>query len=305
MTTPSLTADAPAGRPAARPRTDDDRRRDRSARTRRVTGRTVVYLLLALYAVVSAFPFLWMVSGAFQTNKEILSGNHLIPHHPTFGTLTHTWQQLHFLRYFGNSLLLSASVTVGVLLIYSLAGYAFGVLSFPGRKVVYGAFVALLFVPGITMLLPIVLLQNKLGLLGTRMGLILPMINGSAPLAVMLLTNAFKAVPKELRESARMDGASELRVFWSVHLPSCRPALVTIALLTAIPTWNEFVLSRVSLSNPSTYTLPLGLQNLSSSASPQQSMLMAASLIIVIPVVLLFVFLQRYFINGLAGAVKG
>jgi ABC-type glycerol-3-phosphate transport system permease component len=305
MTAPVLDRQLSAPPPAGRPAPPSARGVKRFAPTRRIGSRTLVHLLLGLYALVSAYPFLWMVSGAFQGSKEMRTGGHLIPRHPTLHTLAQTWTQLHFLRYFGNSLAITLGTTLGVLLVYSLAGYAFGVLNFPGRRILYGAFTALLFVPGITMLLPLVILQNKLGLLGTRTGLILPSVNGAAPLAVILLTNAFRSVPRELREAARMDGAGELRTFASVYLPSVRPALVTIALLTAIPTWNEFVLARVSLSDPSSYTLPLGLQNLSSSADPQQNMLMAASLIIVIPVILLFVFLQRYFVNGLTGAVKG
>ena len=302
MTAPAATA-APA--PA---HTADPGRATRAPRSRpahRNFGRTLAYVLLLLYAVVSAYPFAWMVSGAFKNSKEILSGGHLIPHHPTFSTLVQTWNELHFLRYFGNSLIITVCTTAGVLLFYSMAGYAFAVLRFPGRRLLYGAFVSLLFVPGITVLLPLVILQSDLGILGSRIGLILPFINGTAPLSIMLLTSSFRSVPGELRESARCDGASELRTFWSIHLPAVRPALVTIALLTAIPTWNEYVLSRVSLNNPSSYTLPLGLQNLSSSASPQDNVLMAASLIIVVPVVILFLLLQRYFINGLAGAVKG
>jgi ABC-type glycerol-3-phosphate transport system permease component len=165
--------------------------------------------------------------------------------------------------------------------------------------------VALLFVPGITMLLPIVILQSKLGILGTHVGIILPFINGTAPLSVLVMTSNFRAVPTELRESARCDGAGELRTFFSIYLPTCRPALTTIALLTAIPTWNEYVLTRVSLNDPTTFTLPIALQNLDSTLTPQQNVLMAASLIIVIPVVIHFVLLQRYFVNGLQGAVKG
>jgi ABC-type glycerol-3-phosphate transport system permease component len=150
-----------------------------------------------------------------------------------------------------------------------------------------------------------VILQSKLGILGTHLGIILPFVNGTAPLSILLLTNAVRSVPKELRESARCDGASELRTFWSIYLPSCRPALVTIAMLTAIPTWNEYALTRVSLDSPSAYTLPVALQDLNSTVAPQQNVLMAASLIIVMPVIILFVLLQRYFVNGLQGAVKG
>lgn len=268
-------------------------------------ARAIVYALLTVYAVISLYPFLLMVSGALKNDKEVLLDGHFIPHSPTLSTLGHTWNELDFLRYFGNSLEVTGFTTLGVLAVYSLAGYAFGVLRFPGRKLLYGMFIALLFVPGITVLLPVVILQQKLGILGTHLGIILPFINGTAPLSILLLTSAFRSVPSELRESARCDGAGEARTFWSIYLPACRPALITISLLTAIPTWNEYALTRVSLNDPGTYTLPIALQNLNSTVSPQQNVLMAASLIIVVPVVILFVLLQRYFVNGLQGAVKG
>ena len=276
-----------------------------AVRTTRFSPRVVTYLVLVIYAAISVYPFLVMVSGALQSDQEIRQGAHLIPRHPTLSTLSRTWGDLHFFSYFTNSLEVTGFTTLGVLVIYSLAGYAFGVLRFPGRRALYGLFVALLFVPGITVLLPVVILQDKLGILGTHLGIILPFINGTAPLSVLLLTNSFRGVPRELRESARCDGAGELRTFWSIYLPSSRPALIAIALLTAIPTWNEYVLTRVSLNDPATYTLPIALQNLNSTLSPQQNVLMAASLIIVLPVVVLFVLLQRYFVNGVQGAVKG
>ncbi len=274
-------------------------------RRRRFSPRVLTYLILVVYALISLYPFALMVSGALKNDQEIRVDGHLIPHQPTLATLARTWTELHFFSYFTNSLEVTGFTTLGVLLIYSLAGYAFGVLDFPGRKLLYGLFVALLFVPGITMLLPIVILQSKLGILGTHVGIILPFINGTAPLSVLVMTSNFRAVPTELRESARCDGAGELRTFFSIYLPTCRPALTTIALLTAIPTWNEYVLTRVSLNDPATFTLPIALQNLNSTLTPQQNVLMAASLIIVIPVVILFVLLQRYFVNGLQGAVKG
>ncbi|HEX4223337.1 MAG TPA: carbohydrate ABC transporter permease [Pseudonocardiaceae bacterium] len=273
--------------------------------TRRFSPRLITYAVLVIYALISLYPFALMVSGALKNNQEIRVDGHLIPHQPTLATLADTWTQLHFFSYALNSLEVTGFTTLGVLVIYSLAGYAFGVLNFPGRKFLYGLFVALLFVPGITMLLPIVILQSKLGILGTHLGIILTFINGTAPLSVLVMTSNFRAVPTELRESARCDGAGELRTFLSIYLPTCRPALTTIALLTAIPTWNEYVLTRVSLNDPSTFTLPIALQNLNSTLTPQQNVLMAASLIIVIPVVILFVLLQRYFVNGLQGAVKG
>ncbi len=267
-------------------------------------GKAVAYAALACYAAVSLYPFAWMVSGAFKSRMEILRGGHLIPDDPTWATLIQTWDKLHFFGYFSNSLKVTGLTVLGVVAIYSLASYAFAVLEFPGRRFLHWFFVALLFVPGITVLLPLVLLENELGILGTHEGLILPFVNGTAPLSVLLMTSAFRAVPRELRDAARVDGAGEARIFWRVYLPLNRPILITIAVLTAVPTWNEYVLSRVSLNDSSRYTLPLALEELASENVPQYHEIMAGSLILVIPVIILFLALQRYFLSGLAGAIK-
>lgn len=271
---------------------------------RTVLARTVVGLLLVLYAAISLYPFAWMVSAAFKDQYEVVAGGHLIPHHPTLSTLAETWNQLHFFDFFLNSLKVTGLTVVLVLAVYSAAGYAFAVLRFPGRRALYRLFLALLFVPGVTVLLPIVLLENKLGLLGNHWGLILPFVNGTAPLSILMLTNAFETVPVELREAALMDGSSELRVFARIYLPLSRPALVTIALLTAIPTWNEYLLTRVSLNDKAAFTLPIALQDLQSGAVLHYNVLMAGALTVVVPVIVLFLAAQRYFVNGLVGAVK-
>lgn len=273
-------------------------------KTRNVVARAVVGLLLLLYAVVSVYPFLWMVSAAFKDQYEVVAGGHLIPHHPTLHTIVQTWNDLHFFDYFLNSLKVTGLTVVLVLVIYSMAGYAFAVLRFPGRRAIYRLFLALLFVPAVTVLLPLVLLENKLGLLGSHWGLILPFVNGSAPLSILMLTNAFESVPVELREAALMDGSGEARIFTRIYLPLSRPVLVTITLLTAIPTWNEYLLTRVSLNDPGTFTLPIALQDLQSSAVQHYNVLMAGALTVVVPVIVLFLAAQRYFVNGLMGAVK-
>lgn len=271
----------------------------------RTAARLVVGALLLIYGLVSVYPFLWMVSAAFKDQVEVVRGGHLIPENPTFQTLVDTWNELHFFDFFMNSLLVTLYTVVLTLIVYAAAGYAFAVLRFPGRGLLQKLFVSLLFVPGVTVMLPIVLLENKLGILGSHWGLVLPFVNGGAPLSILLMTGAFMAVPTELRDSARVDGASELRIFTGIYVPLARPALITVALLTAIPTWNEYLLTRVSLNDPSAYTLPLGLQTLSAENVPHYNNLMAGSLIVVIPVIVLFLSLQRYFVNGLVGAVKG
>jgi len=271
---------------------------------RGLLARIAIGVALAVYAAVSLYPFAWMVSAAFKDQYEVVAGGHLIPHHPTLATLTRTWNDLHFFDYFVNSLKVTGLTVLLVLVVYSLAGYAFAVLRFPARTALYRMFLVLLFVPSVTVLLPLVLLEDKLGLLGGHWGLVLPFVNGSAPLSILLLTNAFRSIPAELREAALVDGAGELRIFGTIFLPLARPVLVTIALLTAIPTWNEYLLTRVSLNDPGTFTLPIALQNQQSGAVLHYNTLMAGALIVVIPVIVLFVAAQRYFVNGLMGAVK-
>lgn len=280
----------------------------RSAGTRaagRIVARAIVLLLLIGYAAVSLYPFLWMVSAAFKNQIEVVRGGHLIPESPTLDTLIGTWNKLHFFDYFLNSVLVTTYTVALTLAVYAAAGYAFAVLRFKGRVALSRLFMALLFVPGVTVMLPIVILEHQLGLLGTHWGLVLPFVNGGAPMSILLMTAAFSAVPAELRESARVDGASEFRIFTVIYLPLAKPALITVALLTVIPTWNEYLLTRVSLNDSETYTLPLGLQTLAAENVPQYNNLMAGALIVVVPVILLLLFLQRYFVNGLMGAVKG
>jgi multiple sugar transport system permease protein len=269
-----------------------------------VLARVVVGALLVLYAAISLYPFLWMVSAAFKDQFEVVRGGNLIPRRPTLDTIVETWNALHFFDYFLNSLKVTGLTVFLVLVVYAAAGYAFSVLHFPGRTALYRLFLALLFVPGVTMLLPIVLLEHKLGLLGGHWGLVLPFVNGSAPLSILMMRNAFDTIPGELREAARVDGAGELRIFATVYLPLSRPILVTIAVLTAIPTWNEYLLTRVSLNDAGTFTLPIALQNLQSSAVQHYNVLMAGAFIVVVPVIILFGVAQRYFVNGLMGAVK-
>lgn len=274
------------------------------AGTRPSAGMIVAYVALAVYAAISLYPFAWMVSGAFKDRLEILEGGHLVPRSPTLDTLVDTWGRLQFFDYFLNSLKVTGLTVLGVLVLYSLASYAFAMIEFPGRRAIFWFFVALLFVPSITVLLPLTILESRLGILGTHIGLVLPFVNGTAPLTVLMLTHAFRAIPRELHDAARADGAGEVRIFLRVYLPLVRPTLITVAVLTAVPTWNEYVLSRVSLNDESRYTLPLALEALASGSVPQYNEIMAGSLILVVPVIVLFLALQRYFVNGLAGAVK-
>jgi multiple sugar transport system permease protein len=271
---------------------------------RRHVGSTLAYIFLAAYAVISVFPFVWMVGGAFRTSSQVLTAVSPIPLHPVIGTLTSTWDQLHFQEYLVNSIRVTAVAMLIVMALYPLLSYALAVLRFPLRGVIYGVFVALLFVPSISVLLPLVLLEHSLGLLNTRVGLSMAYANGSAPLAVLLLVNFFRAVPPELREAAQLDGAGEFGVFWRVYLPIARPAIAAVLIILSVSFWNEYVAASVMLNSTGEFTLPVALQALMAGAFVHWNQVMAAATIICLPVIVVFLVGQRYFFAGLRGAVK-
>lgn len=267
--------------------------------------RGIAGLLLIAYGLISVYPFLWMVSGAFKDEREVISSGSLIPSNPTLDTLSDTWSRLDFASYALNSVTVTGVSLVMIMVIFPLAGYAFSVLRFPGRLPLYYMFIAIFFVPGVTTLLPLILVQNDLGLLGTHLGLELAFANGAAPLAIMIFKTFYDTIPGELRESARMDGCSEIGVHFRIYLPLAKPAAATVAVLFFVSVWNEYIVSGVSLSEPERFTLPLGLQQLLSDNVVQWNQVMAGSLLVVVPVIVVFVVLRRFFVSGIQGAVKG
>jgi multiple sugar transport system permease protein len=262
-------------------------------------------LLLVAYGLISVYPFLWMVSGAFKDEREVISSGSLIPEHPTLDTLSDTFGKLDFGTYALNSVIVTGVSLLMILAIYPLAGYAFSVLRFPGRLPLYYLFVAIFFVPGVTTLLPLILVQSELGVLGSHLGLELAFANGAAPLAIMVFKTFYDTIPRELREAARIDGCGELGIHFRIYLPLAKPAVATVAVIFFVSVWNEYIVSGVSLTDPSRYTLPLGLQQLLSDNVVQWNQVMAGSLLVVVPVIAVFVVLRRFFVSGIQGAVKG
>ncbi len=271
------------------------------------------YIILTAYALLSVYPFLWMVSSALKSNQEVLGSQSLIPNEVRFDIIVNTWNQLDFFKYFLNSVLVSILVVAGIILIYSMAGFGFARTKFVGSRVLFVAFLGLLFVPGVTVLVPLVQLLRALGLIGrdasqgaTYFGLIMPIINGAGPFSIFLFRNYFASLPGELHDAARVDGANLWRVYALIYLPLATPVIATVGILNFIGTWNAFMWPSIVLNNPDWFTLPLKLKDLDLQIVIQWNVRMAASLIMVIPVIVVFLFLQRYYIRGLtAGAIRG
>ncbi len=274
---------------------------------------TVSYGILIIYAIISLYPFLWMLSASFKTNREVVSGISLIPQNFRWDIILSVWEHLDFWKYVVNSFLVSGLVVIGVVVIYSLAGYGFSKTTFWGRDVLFLFFVGIMLVPGVTVLIPLVQLLKAIGLIGpdstqitAYAAIVLPTVNGGGPLALFLFRNYFNRIPDELRDAARVDGCREWGIFARIFLPIALPVIITVGTLNFISSWNAYILPSVILNNSSWYTLPLQLQYLDQQSVIQWNVRMAGSLITTIPLIIGFILLQRYYISGItAGAVKG
>jgi multiple sugar transport system permease protein len=208
-------------------------------------GTTLAYLVLIAYALLSLYPFLWMVSSALKSNQEVLGSQSLIPKEIHLDVIVNTWNQLDFFRYFINSVIVALLAVAGIVVVYSMAGFGFAKTKFVGRNVLFIAFLALLFVPGVTVLVPLVQLLKALALIGrdatqvaTYTGLIMPTINGAGPLSIFLFRNYFASLPDELFDAARVDGASLWRIYLGIFLPLATPVIATVGILNFIGIWS-------------------------------------------------------------------
>jgi multiple sugar transport system permease protein len=249
-------------------------------------------------------PLLWMISASFMRPGE---ANHfpppLVPARPTLEQYRILFTRLDVARYFMNSAFLSLSVTLLSLLINSLAGYAFAKLHFRGRDSIFRVLLAALVLPAQVAMLPLFLLLKQMGLVNTYWGVIIP---GMASIFGIFLVRQYAlSIPDALLDAARIDGASEFRIYRSIVLPIIRPILVTLAIFTFMGTWNDFMWPLIVLTDDRLYTLPVALAGLSGEHVQDTELMMAGSVLTVMPVMLAFIFLQRFYIAGItAGSVK-
>ncbi|WP_214627722.1 carbohydrate ABC transporter permease [Paenibacillus agaridevorans] len=269
-------------------------------------SQVAIIAVLTLWALFCLYPLVWMIGASLKTSQEVMQSFSLFPagkwHWETF---VDVWNRLNFFKYFMNSLNVTLMTIVGVNLIYSLTAFAVAKLHFPGKNFIFYGFLAMMFVPGITILIPLYLTEYYLGILNTHLGLILPIINGAGPFALFLFRNYFQSIPHEIYESAKLEGCGPIRTWWRIYFPLSLPAVATITIMNFLGSWNSLVLPMVMLTNQDLFTLPLAVMLLDTGVFRQWNVLMAGSLISVIPVILVFFFMQKYYIQGLAsGAIK-
>jgi multiple sugar transport system permease protein len=245
-------------------------------------------------------PFAWMVISSFKPNGEIQRiPPTWLPEAATTGNYQELFERLRFPTYFFNSTFVAVVVTLGNLLFCSMLGYALAKLDFRGKRVVFALVLGTLMVPAMVTFVPLFVLVSNLGLTNTFPGLFLPYL--VQPLGVFLMRQYFLGLPDELIQAARVDGASELRIFWNVMLPLAGPALATLAILTFLGSWNNFLWPLVVARTEDYYTLPvaLALYSIGQNAT-QYGLLLAGAVIVVLPVIVIFLLLQRYFVQGIA-----
>jgi multiple sugar transport system permease protein len=268
-------------------------------------GYVVVYSLLALVCVVMLGPFLFIFSTSFKQTFTLISiPPRLLPEKFVWDNYAYILSELPFALWFGNSVLVSTAVTLGTLFINALAAYAFAKREFFGRDVIFGLMLATVMIPGALLLIPSFLITNKLKLANSYGGMIIPTMGGV--LGVFLLRQFMQTLPPELDDAARIDGCTEFGVFWRIILPLSAPALGTLAIVTFTGQWNNLLWPLVVINKKRLYTLPLGLALLRSEFQVNYGITSAAAFLSTLPLMIVFIFLQRYFMEGLTvGAVKG
>ena len=260
--------------------------------------------LLAL-AAVSLMPLLWMLSVSFMPAGEASRfPPPLLPSTATWDNYLEMFGRTGMARNFANSLVVSVAITVGSLQFNTLAGYAFAKLRFAGRERVFQGLLAALVVPAQVAMLPLFLLMKQLGLVNSYGGVVLPALAGV--FGIFLVRQYARSIPDELLEAARIDGAGEWRIFFQIVLPMLKPVLVTLAIFTFMAAWNDFMWPLIVLTDQEQYTLPVALASLSREHIMDVEMMMAGAVVTVLPVLGLFLALQRYYMQGLLlGSVKG
>jgi len=261
------------------------------------------FVLLPICALM-VFPFVWLILTSLREQNTVFAGP-FFPKSLTFGAYPRAWTSIEFPLHFWNSLWITSVTVVGVLIFASLSGYAFAKLDFPFKNVLYLLLLTTLMMPGTALIIPLYLELKSLGLLNTQAGLLVLYVSGSAPFSMFLMRAFFQTLPDELVEAARVDGSSEFTIFLRVILPLARPGIATVVIFQFLQTWNEFLMANTVLQNTKLLPLQPVLFSLTGQYSTDWTTLTAGLTLSIIPVVLVYVRMQKQFVAGMTlGAVK-
>jgi len=282
-----------------------------AGRLRSQLGRLVLYLIATVFGIAFMVPFFWTVGSALKSPLEMYAYPPLLfPAVPRWGNFVSVWNEVPFGSWALNTVTVTVLGTIGTVLSSALVGYSFARFRYPGRDAIFLATLATMMVPTEVTLIPTYLLYNYIGWLDTLLPLIVPYWFGVGAFNIFLLRQFFMTIPSELDDSAKIDGASSLRIWWSILMPLSMPALATVAVLSFIWQWNDFMFPLIILNSPENFTLAIGLRHFQQMADiqsmPRQHLLMAASLMVSLPTLVTFFLAQKHFVRSIVmTGIKG
>lgn len=274
-------------------------------RVQRFILRSLGYLILIILTVLSIFPLVWMLLTSLRDRREVFTDT-LIPDELILDAYTFILTEFHILNFLWNSVMVTFFTIVAVVALSTMAGYAFAHLDFWGKEVIFLILLGTLMVPPAVLIIPLFLQLRDFNLIDSRLGLILAYIGGGLAFSVFLMRSFFKTLPTELIDAGLVDGASEFAIFWRVMLPLAKPGIATVLIFQFMGTWNEFIFAATFVHTPALRTLQPAIFSMVGRYSTNWPALTAALTISVLPIIIVYVFMQRQFVAGLtAGAIKG
>jgi len=273
---------------------------------KKISVNTIIHVFLLTVSVTCIFPLLWMISSSLKTQETIFKDMSIIPKVLHFENYYQAWIEGGFGRYFLNSLIYTVAVVIGIIIISSMAAYAFSRLKFVGKNFLFIMFMAAMMIPIQGSFVALYVLLNKLHLRNTALGYILCMINVGLSTSIFLLKTFFDKMPKELEDAARIDGCSKIGIWWHVALPLAKPVLAVVVVFNALNVWNEFILALLIFDSRPLMPLQVALMIFQGEFVTRYPLLMAGLTIAALPIIILYILMQKYIVKGVTqGAVVG
>lgn len=263
-------------------------------------------LIVWISAFLCLFPFYWALSSSFKTERDVFATPpQWWPTAPTLSAYTHLLKRTHLTQWTFNSVLVSTITVVLIVALSCLAGYAFAHIPFKGKKVLFGLCIAMMLLPKYVMLIPLYKLMVKLKWMDTYQGLIIPEVANALPFGIFMVRQFMTGIPKEIFESARIDGCGQMRIFCRMAVPLSKPIIASLGILMFVRSWNDYMWQLIVVSSDSMRTLPLGLASLQQETVKMYAQILAGAMISAAPLILIFALFQKHFVRGIAnGAVK-
>ncbi|UTH75932.1 carbohydrate ABC transporter permease [Chromobacterium sp. IIBBL 290-4] len=272
-------------------------------RWQRLANRALHYLVLIAIGLITVYPFWWTLVTALSTDGDVFTfPPAMLPTAPGFGNFHEALTSIDILAFYRNSIAITVFSVIGTLLVSALAAYPLARMRFPGSKLVFGAILATMILPSEVNFLVNFITVSKLHLTDSYSGVVLPTLAGAV--GIFLMKQAFEAVPQDLIDAARVDGANEWQIFWKIMLPLTRPALAALTILTTVSAWNQYIWPSIVMSSPDKFPLSVGVLYLAGAFTFKTRVVAAGAVLTVLPILIVFLFTQRYFLRGFDGAVK-